>query len=233
MQAMASHRGFISVATLVIAMVLTTSSLARAENCNEDAKPFASYDEIPAVLKSRGTDYGTRFEEMYVARLVGVLRNTASEISLTDADIAKRTSSGIRGVRSQTLALFFRFDENGDAIVTEKEIQDSFESNRSSLKLAKEQAVEHIQRFDANKNGTIEKEEMTLSDEAALASLGEGVTYIKVLNETMSLDPNNDGVLTIPELTNVALRSFRTIDLDKNGVISDEERKSFEAAVRK
>jgi len=210
---------------LIFSLFLTTAALdARAENIPS----YGDISQIPApLLGATNLGINTQFREGYVAQVLGTLRQVAPDkLSLNRQQLAELQEKNLLEGRRQSLQQhinnFIGFDSNLDDKVDAEELKNNLTGENQGYRAA--QAEQFMETYDTNKDGIATLEEakaLALSTPSPRMNRRNDTSTIE---ELFKLDPNNDGTLTIAELETFALKAFRTIDKDNNGILTDEER---------
>jgi len=184
---------------------------------------------MPAPFRNGAVD--APYEEFYVARALQVIRDGASDkISLHQSDIDKTKTYFLQTQRGQQIGKLMAMDADHDQAITHAEIV-RFYKSAPQMRIDNSSTMADIsmKRFDADKDGKLTLKEIGTLDESDPA-VAQAATWWKTLADFMAIDPDRDGVLTIDELTLLARRSFRTLDTNHDGILSDAERKHFNQA---
>ena len=136
-------------------------------------------------------------------------------------------------------AHFAKLDTNDDGAVTVEERRTAHEKMRTAMQ------DKHFAMLDANKDGSINRAEFDAGHKAmkdrmsdhrggagekgAMSGRERGGRHPMMMGQA---DSNNDGKTTLVEMTAGALERFDRVDTNKDGSISDGERKAAHEAMR-
>ena len=119
---------------------------------------------------------------------------------------------------------FKSVDTNGDGSLSSTELaaaEGKVQQRRIAARRAQHEAG--FTRLDTNKDGSLSKSEFMAAAPTAASALPNGAALVT------RLDSNKDGKVTVDEYRAPVLATFDRADTNKDGVLSDAERK----AVRK
>lgn len=171
-----------------------------------------------------------------------------SEKALTMADSAERVSNG--GWREELRRVFATFDKNGDGLISQQEMRESFDTLR--LCMSDEELLYTIRTVDVNGDGSVDFDEfVTLYQSMNCKGPQEDEANRDLTDEEADLveafgvfDQNGDGLITVEELQSVlkslGLKEGRTIgecrkmiqkiDKDGDGAVNYMEFKEMMSA---
>ena len=150
-------------------------------------------------------------------RLLGAVQAAAP------AAAAPKTPTRADIVRNSQ-ASFTEVDTNKDGSLNKAEVDAAQARNQERARTQMAQRVEQeFTRLDTDKNGQLSRVEFRGAAPAVRANPGAGAAVIQ------RLDANKDGKISAEEFSAPLLAGFDRIDTDKNGTISDAERKAASA----
>jgi hypothetical protein len=121
-------------------------------------------------------------------------------------------------------ASFTEVDANKDGSLSKAEVDAAQARNQERARTQIAQRVEQeFTRLDTDKNGQLSRVEFRGAAPAVRANPGAGAAVIQ------RLDANKDGKISAEEFSAPLLAGFDRVDTDKNGTISDAERKAASA----
>lgn len=149
-----------------------------------------------------------------------------------------------------TIKKLLQYDLNNDRIISREELEKGIgkscfgimlrhdgqkappvECDPSDEKRMKEDRIKKILVHDINRDDKIQGEEISLMIEEIYSKnpSEKDKNFIvgnqNVIKNYLALDPNNDGILTIKELENLAIQTFNKYDINKDSTITREESK--------
>jgi len=142
-----------------------------------------------------------------------------SEKALTMADSTERVSNGVR--REELRRVFSTFDKNGDGLISQQEMRESFDKLR--LCMSDEELHYTIRTVDVNGDGSVDFDEfVTLYQSMNCKAPQEDEADMDLIDEDADLveafgvfDQNGDGLISVEELQSVlkslGLKEGRTI----------------------
>ena len=115
---------------------------------------------------------------------------------------------------------FKRIDADSDGTVTKAEIAAAQQKMlEEATARAEKKFEEEFRKLDANKDGMLNLSEFTAAAPNARAKASADSRLDK-------FDLNQDGEITLDEFKTPVLGNFDRIDADKNGVLTDEEKRN-------
>lgn len=215
------------VAVAVICILWMGTAQAQKE-ISSDVYP--SFSDIPLPL-SQGL-MGSQYPEKYVSQILEVIRQTARDnANLTADDIKTIKEKADNDRRRRQVQEIIAYDSNFDGNITRDEIVGVLSSSpgRGNEQFIGNQAS-RIMDADIDKDGVITTEEMsTIRDKKDHYS---SYRYRNDPSSFLELDPDGDGKLTIAELTGLAEKAFRTVDVDADGILSRKEMDAIQETSR-
>ncbi len=195
------------------------------------AKPYSSYDEIPGLFIYR-LRTGTTFSEYIKGVESEFLKVNDGRPSFSKQSYQEQQTRDLNKKKNKQILEALKYDLNIDGVVTEEEATNYFIENNKNLNATyRAQAVEKVMRNDMDRNKILTREEMGALP-ARYYELNKGSADNKVA-VYLAIDPNNDGILTLEEVKELAEKSFATVDYDENHLLSDKEFKASKAQRRK
>jgi|GEM_PF-2405081 Ca2+-binding EF-hand superfamily protein len=216
---------------LVAGAVICISWVGTAQAQKETPSDvYPSFSDIPLPL-SQGL-MGSQYPEKYVSQILEVIRQTARDNSnLTADDIKTIKEKADNDRRRRQVQEIIAYDSNFDGNITRDEIVGVLSSSpgRGNEQFIGNQAS-RIMDADIDKDGVITTEEMsTIRDKKDRYS---SYRYRDDPSSFLELDPDGDGKLTIAELTGLAEKAFRTVDVNADGILSRKEMDAIQGTSR-
>lgn len=166
----------------------------------------------PLVRTLRNATY---YEE-YLAQVLRPLRQLpGSKNSLSQADLDEMQKVREAVVRASQIQRILAADLDGDGKVTRKEVEAYAVTQRNSSA----EQVTLLMQFDTDDNHVITYEEMRVLPKGAMA-----IRQDSELTELLTLDNDKDGTLTLEELKKAADDAFNSLDTNKDGKLSPDEK---------
>lgn len=216
---------------LVAGAVICISWVGTAQAQKEiPSDVYPTFSDIPLPL-SQGL-MGSQYPEKYVSQILEVIRQTARDnANLTADDIKTIKEKADNDRRRRQVQEIIAYDSNFDGNITRDEIVGVLSSSpgRGNEQFIGNQAS-RIMDADIDKDGVITTEEMsTIRDKKDHYS---SYRYRNDPSSFLELDPDGDGKLTIAELTGLAEKAFRTVDVDADGILSRKEMEAIQETSR-
>lgn len=211
---------------LMTGMLFTTHVLAA-----EKLARYADVESIPQVLRE-GLRNGNVYEEQYIGGILSMLQSQQlGEAGLSQQYLDDQKAQSLKQSRRNVLREILQYDDDLDGQVTADEIKKNASvgtwANRTSpetQQAVEKMAKELMVRYDSDGNDIITLKEMGNYTPKEYNQYNNSSRFQQLL----SLDPNNDGLLTIAELRELSRKAFQTIDTNGNGIIENEETVIFQ-----
>ena len=208
-----------------LAMALLTTA-AYAQELQSDV--YSSPSEIPSPLR-QSLGQG-QYIEQYISQILSIIRQNASDkISLNAQDVlASQEKINIDKMQHQRQRIIL-YDQDFDGQVTRDEIFSSLKGQASIAAPYIDKQVNEVMKHDLDSDGIITSKEMgTLQEKNSVRN-----SYNRLdLDDLLALDIDGDGQLTISELEKLARKSFRTVDKNQDGMLTQPELTLIESANR-
>jgi len=229
-----------SFITLIFAFTVFASGqgLCRYESPTEqdfkDSQKFLEdFVGVPESFQEAMMHSGKRDNliEYYVAYIMWFVReNGVDQKRLTVEGLEKKKEADLLKAKNMQYTEVLKFDVNMDGQVDiEKEVG-SLNKQDSSQDRNKKRDITFLTGLDTDQDGIVSADEMRILNAGKRESTMKWNAH--KYEEYLSLDPNDDGVLTIEELEALARKTFFMIDKDQDGIITDEEREPLLKAKR-
>jgi Ca2+-binding EF-hand superfamily protein len=209
---------------IVLLSTFPNISPAQAEQPEVYDSPSDIPDALMRMLRM------ANYEEQYVFQALATIRqNAADYVSLSASDLKVVEEKKVQGQRQRQVQSLMRYDTDVDGKITRDEVEQSLSSSRHSKQTYKEDAINKTMQADLDKDDVLTREEIVKFADQELKELSK--KYKKYnrqgnqLEDILDLDPNNDKKLTVDELKSLAIKAFRTVDSDGNGILSEDEKK--------
>lgn len=208
--------GAAALVSCLAGLVACLGSPSGAQELPNDWRP------APA-LRERISSY----PETFTAELFGSFRASAGpDQMLRQEDIDQLRQIAAARQRASSLSIFFSSDIDNNGRVTLAEFNAAQRQLTPVPNGDMRIFAERFAKLDLDGDGTLTSDEAkTVAEKAGEA----GGDVSSRLQELLSLDPNHDGALSAAELTQLASATFTYYDRDKDGVLSDDERKIVSA----
>lgn len=209
--------GFVLLAMLMFVV----SNVAWAEIKPNEA---LAGSDIPEIMKKQLRS--VNYEEEYVAKILRIIRNSTSDKkALTAADIQEKQRQDIeKSIRSHMTRFTF-LDGNYDGEITPEEIQEVYQSQKSTSRSSISNTLDTVMSADEDRDGSVTMKEMAAhTQKIVIDQAKKSGSHQNQLNKWLALDPNGDGKLTSEELKKLAIKAFSKVDVDGDGVIGKEEK---------
>jgi Ca2+-binding EF-hand superfamily protein len=180
----------------------------------------ADFGDIPDILVL-DIHTGSTIEGYLLSILGALRRSDKSGDGLDLEDVLASKAMAKAQARSSAVREVLSYDIDGDREITRAEIAHAARGDEASVARSIDMILD---RFDSDGNGAI-----TIAEASENADLRGRDFPDEAL---LAMDTNGDGKLTVPELQNIAQRTFNRIDSDRNGQISDAEYKLVAPRVR-
>lgn len=195
---------------------------------NADEQPkeiYSDFSEIPDFVVHRFTKRH-RFYEHYLYQSMSSFRVYAKDSAyLTSHSIAQKDTKNYNDRKRKQYLKFMGFDGNFDGQVTRREVYERFEASQSFDTTPLDSRVSKIMEGDLNGNGIISITEMSAMEDIKKLSSKNNTPFL-----LLELDPNGDGVLTGLEFKKILTKAFRTVDVNRDDILSDDELEAVRSA---
>lgn len=206
---------------------------------------YENIEDIPYTLL-RGLE-SKPYRETYISQILESARRSGrSPARIDKEDLRQEVLRSIHELRQGQVLNTLRYDVNFDGQVSEDEIRKSFDLKKRRNEDRPDQndqinrMVSEVMARDLDQDRIITMKEMSTIDGTSygidfMISSDEDIDKISpdevgslVLRQNnlvgfLDMDPNNDGVLTINELENLANKSYATLDKNADNMLSDDE----------
>jgi Ca2+-binding EF-hand superfamily protein len=189
------------------------------------------YPDAPSIPKSLGVYLMGRDiqEAAYVERALDYIRKNGRTKKAFDAkDLARVLKDEDALLRKYTPGPVMAYDTDHDGRVTKDELVRALSQGKPEREApARKQAQKAIERIDLDRDGAITQHEIR----TAAPQKREDNSIVRI-QELLTLDPDQDGKLTLAELETLARKAFRTVDLDRDGNVSAAESSAYMKALQ-
>jgi Ca2+-binding EF-hand superfamily protein len=187
---------------------------------------YVSIEAVPKVLLA-DIRHGQTFRDQYIARLVEVMRTAGTDKQvLTQQDVDNYVRRNENAERRERYLQVIFYDLDYDGAITQQEVGTVMMEDRRRQKQSEEgcadDAARLVARYDTDKDGAISLKEMSTPDPAA-ENRGSRDKQSRRMKALLTLDPDRDGRLTMPELEALGRKAFATADTDGDGSLSRPE----------
>ena len=221
---------------MIVVFVLIYVQPASSKTEQNRAKNYQLIPEGFRVLLNR-----VEFFEDFRVRVLSYVRSPEfPNNTLTDHELQKYKDKLLADAAMKRFKQLQKFDLNSDSKIEKQEIEDHVRQNDKRYKNVYNQKgylkkfLKQQMRYDSNNDGIILREDLKSVDEALLLSpTPSGITDQWLLLEgILSLDPNNNKEITYDELETILNNVFYLVDLNRDRVISEEEKKLYQEYLR-
>lgn len=203
---------------------------------------YASAADIPHVLvaplypqkralifsKAEALQENVHIEARYLKKIIDLVEAyQGAEKGLSEAAIAARKQRKYDAVVREQIGGILFYDEDMDGRVTEPELREGLIRGGLTTKDSPYQNATlqfYLNRFDDNHDKVISFAELRIPRDTETTKHAD--ERIVALEALLALDPDKDGFVTVDEARRLALKAFRTIDTNGDGLIDEAENKA-------
>lgn len=185
---------------------------------------FAKVMQIPSTVIDGLLSADTK-EKAVSAALYRTVNVETDRRGLTPEVAARQADRLLEETQDNTIRYISRFDLDKDGVVTLAEVttvQTEKAAKQKNPKAFLADSLESLMQHDLNSDGQITAEEMKAYRTPGMtARLDDQKDDLKLW---LTLDPNNDGTLSVDEIALYTEYAFTVVDLDRDGKLSDDEK---------